>query len=53
MASMPFVDVMRSKSGVLRALYVPWLSGKANVRGSYVLLQHKPQRSFGFLSSMF
>ena len=52
-AGMPFVDVTRSRSDILRALYIPWLSSKVNVQGSYVLLQHKPQRPSGFLSSIF
>ena len=53
LASAPFVDVVRSEPGILRALYIPVLSSKANAWASYVLLQRKAQRPLGFLSSMF
>jgi hypothetical protein len=53
LASVPFVDVTRSRPGILRALYIPVLSSKANLWASYVLLQRRPQRPLGFLSSIF
>ena len=54
LASLPFVDATRSRSSILRALYVPVLSWEANHLMDYVLLQRKPQpQASGFLLSMF
>jgi len=40
-ASLPFVDVTRSPSALLRALYVPILSSRSNFFAQYVLLKRQ------------
>ena len=40
-ASRGFVDAARSHSWLARALYIPWLTDRRNVRVQYVLLQRR------------